>query len=130
MPYIITPRWARIVQRFLFSCRYLLLGAAGTVAAFQPGFTYHLIGATLIIGSWIALIGVATGRFHLELIPIWFLLAALAWASGILFTAGRPTSGVLVLALVPALAERLLHLLLVASRARRVPAEGDSHGAE
>lgn len=131
IPYIISPRWARLVQRSLFATRYLLLAAAGGVAVFQPEPSIEVIGWVLITGAWVSLFGVASGRFHFELVPIWFLIAALTWAAGILFSTDRYTSGVLVIALVPALAERLLHLSLVASRARDIPAAGEMpHGAE
>ena len=130
IPYIITPKWARVLQRIFFSARYTLLGAAGLVAALNDMRQIKVIGWVLILAAFVALLGVSTRRFQLELVPIWFLLAGLTWAAGYLFTTGRPTSGVLVLALVPALAERLLHLVLVANRARRAPSDGESDGAE
>lgn len=122
LAYIAKPRWARVCQRLLFLGRYLMLAGAGVLAVYQEGNALHLVGWTLVCGSFLAMVGVFTGRFHLELVPIWFIIAALVLAAGVLFGSERYTSGILVLALVPALAERLLHLSLVASRARSMPA--------
>jgi hypothetical protein len=132
MPYILTPRWARVVQRVLFIARYLCLGLAGVVGVLATGAQFDLTGSILIGAAFIALIGVSSGRFHFELVALWFLIGALVWCVALLVDAGRPTSSILVLALIPALAERLLHLLLVARRARRTPnhPEDIAHGAQ
>lgn len=120
--YILKPRWARWMQRAFFLLRYGLLACAGLVAVVTlHGITMHLVGWTLIVGAFSAMVGVSTGRFHLELVPMWFLIAALVAAAGVLFSSDRNASGVLVLALVPGLCERLLHLSLVASKARALP---------
>lgn len=129
LPYLLTPRWARFTQRSMFLARYLLIGSAGLVALNEGTFSLAVIGWTLLLGSAIALHGVVTGRFHLELVPIWFILAALSWAAGLLFVTDRFASGVLILALLPGLAERLLHLSLVASSMRRLPGKRE-HGVD
>lgn len=122
MAYILKPRWARWMQRAFFLTRYALLGCAGLVAVTTlPSLTMHVVGWTLIVGAFSAMTGVSTGRFHLELVPMWFLIAALVAAAGVLFSSDRTASGVLVLALVPGLCERLLHLSLVAAKARALP---------
>lgn len=129
LPYILTPRWARFTQRVLFLGRYVLLGAAGVVALNLDTFPLAIIGWVLLLGSALALVGVSTSRFHLELVPIWFILAALSGAASILLTTDRYASGVLVLALLAPLTERLLHLSLVASNMRRLPGKHD-HGGD
>ena len=121
LPYILTPRWARFTQRALFLGRYVLLGTAGLVALNLGTFSLAVIGWTLVLGSATALVGIVTSRFNLELVPIWFMLAALTWAAGYLFSTDRYATGVLVLALLPGLGERLLHLSLVALSMRRLP---------
>lgn len=132
MPYILSPRWARLVQRGLFVARYLLLGAAGMLGILNGNPAFAIIGWTLIVAAFVALIGVSTGRFQFELVALWFLIGALLWSCGLIVESGRPTSAILIGALVPALSERLLHLLLVARRARGVPNNpGDSrHGGQ
>lgn len=87
-----------------------------------------LVGWTLIVGGAMAIIGVVTGRFHIELIPIWFILAALLAAGGVLIDLDRATSALLVWALLPALSERLLHLILVAQKMRKLPGKYETDG--
>lgn len=118
-PYILSPRWARIAQRVLYCVRYVLLVCSGWVAlSIATSGRLHAVGATLVLAGLVALFGVLTRRFQFELVSLWFILAALVGAVLILVTASLYTSTLLVAALIPGLAARLLYLSLLARRAR------------
>ena len=120
MPYIIAPKWARLAQKGILFAQYLFLVGAGIVAVTTlNSHTMDVAGWTLIIGGAVAGFGALTYHFHFELVPIWFLLAALMAAVGVLLTNDSYTSALLVTALMPSLASRLLHLSLVAKKTRK-----------
>lgn len=118
-PYITRPPWARTLQRVLYSIRYILIVCSGLVAV-NIGSTARLtiMGGTLCTFGVIALAGVLTRRFQLELISLWFIIAALMGAVLILVSSGLYTSSLLVASLIPGLCARLLYLTLLARRAR------------
>lgn len=118
-PYILSPSWARIVQRVLYAARYVLLVGAGYIAwNIAESGRLHVIGAALVLFGLVALFGVLSRRFQFELVALWFVIAALLGAVLILVTASLYTSSLLVAALIPGLAARLLYLTLLARRAR------------
>ena len=122
MPYIRQPRWAKLVQRFLYVVRYVLTGTAGILAVTRlDSATMDFVGWSLIVFSLVAIAGVISDHFQFELVSLWFVAGALFVASVWLMSVGSTTTGLLVLALVPDLSARLLTLGLIARRARKAP---------
>lgn len=118
-PYITQPPWAKWLQRSLYTLRYLCTGAAGWMAVYVTEVTsLHVAGWVMMGASVLALVGVATRYFHVELSALWFLCAGLVLAVYAIFGEGAWTTGTLVGALLPDLAARLLSLSLIARRAR------------
>lgn len=117
-PYLLQPLWARRTQHVLFMLRYALLASAGLVSAVQDIHYLREVGVVLLVSASIAFTGAATRRFHVESVPLWFIIAALVGAASVLYDAGRFSGMVLVVALIPALCERLLYLIVITSWAR------------
>lgn len=120
MPYRKEPPWARWLEEVIHVTRYLTLALAGIVAltaAQTPGLP--LAGSFITFCAMLSLVGVITRRYHIELIGLYFLAAAVCAASASMFLASFLTVAWLTFALVPLLAERLLYLHLIAVEARK-----------
>lgn len=119
-PYIETPPWARWVQRVLYVAAYALFIVAGYAAVASLGFPAHEAGYVIMGASALAILGVLTRLYHVELIALWPLIAGLAvcvvWL--VLPAQGAVLTGWLVGAYIPFLAARLLALNLIANDAR------------
>lgn len=119
MPWITTPKWAARLEELIHILRYLTLIGAGIVTAYaavRPAL--GVSGWVLIITAAVALVGVITRRFQLELVSLWFIMGAVAIASSVLYGIEAYTTGTLIIALLPMLAERLLYLTLIARKER------------
>jgi hypothetical protein len=123
--YIEQPRWAKWVERGMYLTRYALTGAAGLLATLSIGsVTLDVSGWALMFFSVIAFVATSTRFMNIEAVCIWPMLAALTSIAGWGFTHNLPTVGLLVVALVPDLAVRLLRLNLIAGLQRRMEKRG------
>lgn len=123
--YISLPAWAKYLERALYVLCYALFGVAG-YAASTLDFPANHAGYVIMACCALALGGVVTGFYQLELIALWPIISAflviVVWLQ--LPEQDAVLTGWLVGAYVPLLGVRLLVLNLLARRARR-RAEGD-----
>lgn len=119
--YIVLPAWAKWTQRLFFVAGYLLTGVAGYAATAGLGFPAHEAGYVMMGASALAIVGVTTRLYHLELIALWPLLSGIlicvVWL--MLPAQGAVLTGWLVAAYAALLAPRVLALNLLATAARR-----------
>lgn len=119
--YIQRPAWARWLQRIIYVAGYTLFGVAGWAAVDSLGFPAHEAGYVAIGASVLAIVGVVTRFYHLELVALWPLITSMAiWVVWLMLPAqGAILTGWLIGAYIPFLAARLLALNLLANKARR-----------
>ena len=118
-PYLTRPPWARWFQLACYIGSYALTGVAGGAAGVLiDEWPAEQGGWTLVLASAIAIIGVSTRYYNLELVALWpvvgGLLACIVW----LIMNDAILTGWLVGALIPWLLNRLLVLSLIARNAR------------
>src|SRR5690606_36393905 len=73
--YIQRPLWARWLQRIIYVIAYGLFGVAGWAAVEALGFPAHEAGYVAIASSGLAIVGVLTHFYQLELIALWPLIS-------------------------------------------------------
>lgn len=119
--YIQRPAWARWLQRILYVGAYALFGVAGWAAVEALGFPAHEAGYVAMGASVLAIVGVITRYYQLELVALWPLISSMAvWVVWLVIPPQNAIlTGFLVGAYIPFLAARLLALNLLANKARR-----------
>lgn len=119
--YIDRPAWARWLQRILLISGYLLMGVAGYASVTQLNFPAREAGYVMMAASALAIVGVVTRFYNLELVALWPLVTSIAVV--VIWLVIPPQSAILtgwlVAAYIPTLAARLLALNLLANKARR-----------
>ena len=118
--YIDLPIWARWLERALFVLCYALFGVAG-YAATTLNFPAQQAGYVIMGACLIALGGVVSGFYQLELLALWPII--FAFGAVVVYLQVPPQNAVLtgwlVGAYMPLLGVRLLVLNLLASKARK-----------
>jgi hypothetical protein len=118
--YIQRPAWAKWLQRAIYVLAYGLFGVAGWAAVGTLGFPARETGYLAMAASALAIVGVVTRLYQLELIALWPLITSMAiWVVWLVIPPQSAVlTGWLVAAYIPFLAARLLNLNLIARKAR------------
>lgn len=123
-PYLPRPPWARLLQAAFFVTAYLLTAVTGVSAIVRVAeWPAQQAGWALVAGSVLAIAGVATRLYNLELVALWPLVTGYASIIVWMLLNDAALGTWIVGALIPWLALRILTLSLVARRARVLHAE-------
>lgn len=121
LAYMREPRWLAWLQRGLYIVLYAFVGRAGVAAILNLDFPAREAGWFLVASAFIALAGVSTGYYHLELIALPVMVSALGVC--VVWLVIPPQMAVfawyVVVASVAGLGLRMLSLNLLAVEARR-----------
>ena len=119
VPYTLTPRWAKITERVLLPICYASLIAASVVVLVATVFVQmQIMALSTIVFSVLALVGVLSQRFQIELVALWFIAWSLAIGAISIVELGFTYTGAFIGALAPWLGLRILRLSIVARMAR------------
>lgn len=123
-PYILRPPWARLLQALFYVLAYLATGWAGLAAAFLiREWPAQQAGWVLASASVLAITGILTRLYNVELIALWPVLAGLGGCVIWLLMNDAVLTVPLVGGLMPWIALRILVLSLVARDAKQVHEE-------
>lgn len=123
-PYITQPPWARWAEASFYAAAYLFTGVTGVMAIARVAeWPAQQAGWVLLAGSLLAVVGVLTRLYNLELIALWPLVSGYAAIIIWMLLNDAVIGTWIVGALIPWLALRILTLTLVARRARTLNAE-------
>lgn len=126
-PYILHPVWARLTQDVLYLIAYVALGFVGLVAVILVGDWPAVQGGWIMTAATVlAIIGVRTRLYNLELIALWPLVVGLGLIIVWMQLNDAVIGGWIVFALIPWMLLRMLVLLLVARDARMVNGGNDA----
>lgn len=126
-PYITHPVWARLTQDALYLAAYVGLGFVAVAAVLFVGEWPALQGGWVMLpAAALAIVGVATRLYNLELIALWPLLAGLGLIIVWMLLHDAVIGGWIIAALIPWMLLRALVLVLVARDARKVTGGNDA----
>lgn len=126
-PYITHPVWARLTQDTLYLGAYVLLGFVAVVAILLVGEWPALQGGWVMApAAVLAVVGVVTRLYNLELVALWALVVGLGLIIVWMQLNDAVIGGWIVFALIPWMLLRMLVLLLVARDARMVNGGNDA----
>lgn len=120
-PYITHPWWARITQDTLYLAAYIALGFVGIAAIlFVAEWPAAQGGWIMAPAAALAIVGVVTRLYNVELVALWPLVAGLGMIVVWMLLNDAQIGGWIIAALIPWIGLRVLVLLLVARDARLV----------
>jgi hypothetical protein len=120
-PYMLRPPWARLLQAGFYVVAYLLTGVTGVIAVTAVAeWPARQAGYVLAAGSLVALVGVVSRLYNLELIALWPVTTGYAAIIVWMLLNDAIIGGWIVGAMLPWLALRILTLGQVARRARTI----------
>lgn len=123
-PYIPRPPWARRTEALFFVLAYVFTAVTGLMAVARVAeWPAQQAGWALLFGSALAIVGVVTRLYNLELVALWPLVTGYAAIIVWMLLNDAVIGTWIVGALIPWLALRILKLSLVARRARTLHVE-------
>jgi hypothetical protein len=127
-PYINQPWWARITQDTLYLAAYVLLAVVGLAAILLVDeWPAREGGWVMVPAAVVAIVGVITRLYNVELVALWPLIAGLLAIVVWMQLNDAQIGGWIIAALIPWMGLRVLVLSLVARDARMVNRGVDPH---